>query len=564
MFRAVLATALCFALNGYMATIALALPTSSTTSSVISLLDISIQELSSLLENHTISSWTLVHHYLDRIEEVNNDLHAVIEVNRHNALRQAMRRDSERRVGLKRGPLHGIPILVKDNFATLDGLTGSGSSCLARLSVPKQESTVIQKLRRAGAIILGKTNLSEFAGGRGLNAPEGWSPRGGQTLGAYVENQTACGSSSGSGVAASLGLAAGTLGTETAGSITCPAFFNNVVGIKPTVGLASRYGIVPLTHRQDTPGPLAQSVADAALLLDAIVGKDNFTLAQPWDEPPSYVSALNASALLGKRIGVLWSNENILDETLNVNMPYLKVLFDEALVDLEAAGAQVIDVELDTRPYSMHDYIDWLFGNVTVYEIPDFRDNLDRYMTKIAPGPGSNISQLLPCMQTDILELAWEWDITFIEQMALTNISSGSEECWQAYTAAVRASRDLLLKPLEAQKLDALVLNMDLAVLVTAAPGLPIVTVPMGALGKGTHTILNPQGTALLSAPGMPAGLTFTAEQWSEEKLIGMAYAYEQISQKRKTLDPWIKPHTDLHLPDMAGKGMEDWNQEEL
>lgn len=517
-----------------------------------SLLDISITELTALLNDSIITSRDLVQLYLDRIAEVNDELHAVLEIS-DTALRVAAQRDRERHAGLIRGNLHGIPIIVKDNYATTDGmLTGAGSVCLAK-SLPSIEATVVAKLRAAGAIIIGKANLAEFSGGRGNSTTTGWSPRGNQTYGAYVKHQTACGSSSGSGVSASLGLAAGTLGTETAGSITCPAFVNNVVGIKPTVGLTSRFGVVPLTARQDTTGPIVQSVADGALMLEIMAGKDerdNYTLAQPWEKPPRYMDALNMSALVGKRVGaVFWAETAFgnINHSFALNRAHIDKVFSVALDDLRAAGANVIEVELGIKGIP--------FANSTMelresfsYQKPDFAEGMARYMSDLMPDLETphTVAELLECIKTDPAEFGDEVDYSSIESIAQTNKTAGSCESWEAYSKATALSRRLLTEPMEELGLDAIVTIMTTAIVLASAPGLPIITVPMGSLPPEAETVWNPEDKLIEGAPGFPLGLSFVADQWSEFELLGMAYAYEQVSKKRGALRPHVVPTKDL------------------
>lgn len=401
-----------------------------------SLLDISITELQVLLDDGAVTSEELVRLYTQRIAEVNDEFHAVIETN-PDAAATARELDVERAAGRRRGPLHGIPLLVKDNYATADAMgTGAGSVCLAR-SRPRADATVVARLRAAGAVILGKTNLSEFSGARGTNVTQGWSARGGQTTGAYVENQTACGSSSGSGVAASLGLAAATLGTETAGSITCPASVNNVVGIKPTVGLTSRFGVVPITARQDTTGPLAQSVADAALLLEVMAGKDandNYTSAQPWDVPPRYTLALNASALQGKRIGVAWNDEAVINITMfAANREHIKAVFEAALPYLKQAGAELVPIDLVPRNESLRDRL--ATHDVAAYYLPDMKRSLTRYYDTVRPGAADathNLRELVACLQTTPAELASRYDTYDLEvALAVNETADGAAACKQ-------------------------------------------------------------------------------------------------------------------------------------
>ncbi|KAH9884596.1 amidase signature domain-containing protein [Xylariomycetidae sp. FL2044] len=515
--------------------------------------DISIAELRMLLDNGTITSRDLVELYLQRIDEVNDDLHAVIEIN-GNALSDASALDEERAQGLSRGPLHGIPILVKDSYATTDATyTGSGSVCLSKTR-PSIEATVVRNLRRAGAVILGKTNLSEFNGVRGDNVPAGWSARGGQTLGAYVWNQTACGSSSGSGVAAGLGLAAAALGTETAGSITCPASYNNAVGIKPTVGLTSRFGVVPLTRRQDTTGPLAQSVADAARILDAMAGRDphdNYTSAQPWDAPPGFATALDGAALRGKRLGVVWVDENILADPGWDNHNLTRAVFDAALDDMRAAGAELVNVEPDLGgSASLTEWFERYVGNVIVYVMADLKENTNEFLETVFPSPEAvhNVSELLECLISDDRELSGIYNHSGYDRANATSYTADSALAWDAYEAASTRSRRLITDTMAANGVDALVMLPDPAAMLSAPPGLPIVTVPMGALPDGASTHLDTTGTLVSSAPGIPLGLSFVADRWSDRELVGYAYAYEQVSRRRKGLTPVVKPRSDLEL----------------
>ncbi|KAI1357320.1 amidase signature enzyme [Xylaria arbuscula] len=517
-----------------------------------SLLDISIAELGALLEAGEFNSYDLVHLYIERVHEVNNDLNAVIELN-PDALGIARKLDRERADGKARGPLHGIPILVKDNYATVDAmLTGSGSVCLAR-AIPTTEATVIAKLREAGAIILGKLNLSEFAGVRGLNASPGWSPRGGQSFGAYVRHQTACGSSSGSGAAASVGLAAGTLGTDTSGSITCPAMYNNVVGVKPTVGLTSRFGVVPVTARQDTAGPITQNVEDAAILLEAMANKDlndNYTSAQPWDSPPRFSTGLSPSGLKGARIGVVWTGQDLPVSAHLVNIDQIKPVFDRAIADLKTAGAEVIDVNLDTMGQSLLEIALAFQSNVQVYSAADLNDAMQRYLRNVKQSEDivlRNVPDILQCLKSNPKELASTVSLSDWEHAAQTNTTAGSLEAWNAYVTVLTLSRNALLGPIKEHGLDALVMLPDLALLVGAAPGFPIVTVPMGVLGPEAEIVRNGNET-ITTGPGIPLGLSFTADNWSDQKLIQYAYAYEQASQRRKELTPVIKPKSDLDI----------------
>ncbi|RYP04298.1 hypothetical protein DL764_004561 [Monosporascus ibericus] len=377
--------------------------------------------------------------------------------------------DALRYGGGSRGPLHGIPILVKDNYATAvtayghhyyreghDGgddddkdtamftggaTAGAGSVCLEGLrrqsAGADAEASVVARLRDAGAVVLGKANQDEFSGARGLRVPHGWNPRGDQTLGAYVAGQTACNNSSGSAVAASLGLAAGTLGTETAGSITCPAWTNNVVGIKPTVGLTPWHGIVAVAPRQDTAGPLARTVADVALAPRRRLGT-----GRPRQLDAGAAVGLEwrraAAALYGgaERLGVFWTDEDTFGAAYFANWALVRRVFEAALADLEAAGAEPVRVDLVPQCRSARELVGWLNGKMAVYAIPDGRDAMQEYLGGfVADGPGSgssvrSLADLVRCVEADPRERAADFDYAYLTMMMSSNASAGAPEVW--------------------------------------------------------------------------------------------------------------------------------------
>ncbi|KAJ6440092.1 amidase [Purpureocillium lavendulum] len=340
------------------------------------LLDATLDDLRKGLDGGAFSSVNLVDAYLARISEVNPLLHAVTETN-PDARAIAEKLDAERKEGRKDlGPLHGIPVLVKNNIATADAMnTTSGSFALLGAKVP-EDSHVVALLRKAGAIILGKANMSQWAGVRGTNIPNGWSAHGGQTVGAYYPGQDPLGSSSGSAVAASLGLTWAALGTETAGSIISASYVANVVGIRPSVGLTSRYLVIPISERLDTVGPMARTVKDAAYLLSAIAGKDTkdaYTKEIPFDKVPNYVASCKDSGLSGRRLGVPRS------QFKNKASSPAMVEFDRALKTIRDAGAEVIDVELSGANY-LNEHAPNAFADVLG---DDFFTNLPDYLSKL-------------------------------------------------------------------------------------------------------------------------------------------------------------------------------------
>ncbi|TFK84305.1 amidase signature enzyme, partial [Polyporus arcularius HHB13444] len=344
------------------------------------LYEASIAELQTGLEKGQFTSVDLVKAYFARIDEVNLQgptLRAVIETN-PSALKQAAELDAERRANGARGPLHGIPILLKDNIATLhsEGMNTTAGSFALLGSVVPRDAHVAAKLRAAGAILLGKANLSEWANFRGI-VPSGFSGRGGQASSPYVPLGDPCGSSSGSGIGSAIGLAAAALGSETDGSIVCPSSFNNLVGIKPTVGLTSRDGVVPISEHQDTVGPMARSVTDAAVILSVIAGRDprdNFTLAQP-PVVPDYTKALQKDALRGTRLGV---PRKFFD---GVNSDVVAA-FNTSLATMRALGATIVD------PADFPDFDEFVASNnETIVLNVDFKVDVNKYISELVEVP---------------------------------------------------------------------------------------------------------------------------------------------------------------------------------
>ncbi|CAE7128920.1 unnamed protein product [Rhizoctonia solani] len=356
----------------------------------LDLYEASITELQYGLENAHFTSVDLIRAYLRRIDQVNHmgpKLNAVLETNKY-ALEQAHALDEERNLMGKRSPLHGIPILVKDCIATLanEGMNTSAGSYALLGSVVHDEATVVTKLRKSGAIVLGKTNLCEWSHIRG-DLPNGWSGRGGQTTNPYYPGSDPCSSSSGSAVAVAIGLAAGALGVESNGSIICPASFNNVVGIKPTVGLTSRAGVIPLSMHQDTVGPIARSVADAAAILSVIAGqdeRDNFTSTAP-ATIPDYTQFLDPHAIKGKRFGV--PRKVFMNETLMRTHPSVNTEFEKALERIRKLGGIVVDpADLPSAEELSSSREEWV-------ALVQFKILLNAYIQNLAHVP-TNVSSL--------------------------------------------------------------------------------------------------------------------------------------------------------------------------
>ncbi|KAG8533139.1 uncharacterized protein KY384_001922 [Bacidia gigantensis] len=483
--------------------------------------------------------------YIDRILEVNSTLHAVTEIN-PDAIDIAAELDAERAAGITRGPLHGIPIIIKGNIATNDKLsTSAGSFALLGAKVAS-DSTIASKLRAAGAIILGKSNLSQWANFRSNNSTNGWSAYGDQTFGAYYPEQDPSGSSSGSGVVSSLGLAFASLGTETSGSILSPAEVNNVVGIKPTVGLTSRSLVVPISEHQDTIGPMARTVIDAAYVLQAIAGKDsqdNYTSAQPFDTPPDYVAACKQSALEGARIGV---PRNLIDETQLPDSTSLDS-FNAAIEVLKAAGAIIID-NTNITAFAL----DQLTNGDSVITVlgADFVADLPKeYLSKLTTNPQNvhtledvrNFTQNLP------IEDYPDRDTGVWDDALDLGFDNTSPEFWAAYQLNLQiAGPEGITGLLRNYSLDALILPTNFSYALPALIGSPAVTVPLGAFDSSEPVVRNDRGTLVETGPNIPFGISFLGAKWSEASLIGYAFAYEQRTKIREQIKPYILPRTEI------------------
>ncbi|TFK78316.1 amidase signature enzyme [Polyporus arcularius HHB13444] len=514
------------------------------------LYEASISELQKGLQNGEFSSVDLVQAYLARIEEVNLKgpaLRAVIETN-PSALQQAAELDNERRTSGPRGLLHGIPILLKDNIATLhsEGMnTTAGSYALLHSVVPR-DAHVAAKLRDAGAVLLGKASMSEWSSARGT-FPSGFSARIGQGSSPYVPLGNPCGSSSGSGVATAIGLAAAALGTETDGSIVCPSSFNNLVGVKPTVGLTSRNGVIPISEHQDTVGPMARSVADAAILLSIIAGpdpRDNYTLVQP-PAVPNYTKALNASALRGVRLGVprrFFNYRNRLDE-------HIIAAFNSSLDTMRALGATIVD----PADFVNHEELVVSTNESIVIDV-DLKHGLNKYISELVHVPTGvkDLAGLIAFNEAHAdLELVppyWTSQSQFI-----TSQNSSAD---QAYYDAIIANRELGGKhgidaTLHKYGLDALLLPTLVSSMPAAIAGYPIVMVPLGFLPPDTP--LAPAEPTRISGPNQPFGIAFIGTAWKEFQLISYAYAYEQATHTRLKVRAFPEAVPTTQLADVVG-----------
>ena len=466
------------------------------------LIEITIGDLQAKLRSGELTSQRLVEMYLERIKHVDEKTHAVIETNPE-ALAIAKQLDAERKRGKVRSALHGIPILIKDNIDTADKmLTTAGSLALVDAPSPKQDAFVVQRLRKAGAIIIGKTNLSEWANFRSTKSISGWSGRGGQTNNPYFLDQNPCGSSSGSGVAVSANLAAAAVGTETNGSIICPAVTNGVVGIKPTLGLISRSGIIPIAHTQDTAGPMARTVTDAAILLSAMVGRDktdSITAVADKQAQKDYTKFLDADGLRGARLGVVMQY---------TQRPEMKEYYRKYLDVLRDAGATLVDVTFTPDYSKMAD--DRL--NVLLYE---FKTDLAKYLN----ARGAKYKTLDDLIKFNDENKDKELP-KFGQELFLQSRDKGelTDKAYLDADAKIRkATREEGIDALLAKdKLDALVGPASGATWsIAAVAGYPYITVPVG-LRENTVT-----------------GFGFFVRPFSEPALIKYAYGFEQKTNGR-------------------------------
>lgn len=485
--------------------------------------EIDVAALQKSMETGERTSASITDLYLGRIEALNLKgarLHAIIEVN-PDALAIAKALDTERASGKVRGPLHGVPVVVKDNIDTADKMvTSAGALALAR-NIATQDSWVADRLRSAGAVILGKANLSEWANFRSSRSSSGWSARGGQTRNPYSLNRNTSGSSSGSAVAVSANLCALSIGTETNGSVISPASVSGVVGIKPTVGLVGRSGIIPISSTQDTAGPMARTVRDAALLLGALTGvdaRDAATSASEGHSHTDYTSFLDANGLAGARIGIVRSAMGYHEGVDRV--------VEEAIAQLQRSGATVVDVENVITTDVGEDET-----NVLRYE---FKDGVNKYLAGM---PASVTVRTLEDVIAFNMANADTSMPYFGQETLIASQTKGelsAPEYIQSLANVRKASRaDGIDKALKAQQLDALIAPAEGAAWTTdlvngdryisrgdgygaaAMAGYPSITVPMGYVA------------------GLPVGLCFFSGAWAEPVLIRLAYAYEQASKHR-------------------------------
>jgi amidase len=490
----------------------------------VSYFKLSEKDISSIQESYKSGELTVnevVESYLKRIDAIDRNgpaLNSVIILN-PDAMQIAEALDKELREGKTRGSLHGIPVFLKDNVDTHDKMPCTAGSRALANSYPMKDSYVAARLREAGAVIMGKTNLSEWANFRGDLSTSGWSGLGGQTKNPYDFERNPCGSSSGSGVAVSANFTVLAIGTETDGSIVCPSHANGIVGIKPTVGLVSRSGIIPISSTQDTPGPMARTVRDAAICLGALAGidsTDSKTLASEGMSHRDYTVFLKKDGIKDKRIGIY---KGALGRNYKVD-----TLFYRAVSFLKDQGAEIVEInqliQSDLWQYELE---------VFLYE---YKAGLNEYFRSLGPeAPIKNLEELIAFNRIDTVELSY-FNQHYLE-MAQEKGDLQSEAYLNALSKLQKGSREQGIdKVMDEYKLDAIIaptgspawktdlINGDSYQLGSSSPaaqaGYPNISVPMGFID------------------GLPVGISFFGRAWSEPVLIEIAYAFEQGTQHRK------------------------------
>ena len=477
-----------------------------------------LHDLQKRMEEGSLTAHSLAQHYLKRIAAIDKRgpaLNSVIELN-PDALAIAASLDAERKAKGPRGPLHGIPILIKDNIDTADRMMTTAGSLALLGSIAKRDSTVAQRLRAAGAVLLGKTNLSEWANFRSSHSTSGWSGRGGLTRNPYVLDRNPCGSSSGSGVAVSANLCAAAIGTETDGSIVCPSSVNGVVGIKPTLGLVPATGIIPIAHSQDTAGPMARTVTDAALLLGALTGQD-------------YTNSLDPNGLRGTRIGVarakFFGYHDKADQVIAA-----------AIQAMKQSGAQIVDpADIPTAGEFDDSELE-----VLLYE---FKADLNAYLSALGPdAPVHTLQEII-----DFNERHRDREMPYFGQNLMVKAQVKGPLTSKPYLDALKKNRRLA----RTEGIDAVMqkYRLDALVAPTAGPAWLTDLIDGDHDAGGSSTLAAVAGYPNINVPagyawGLPVGISFFGTANSEPRLIKLAYAFEQATRHRRA--PQFREAADL------------------
>jgi amidase len=503
-------------------------------SKAVDVVEASVADLQAAMQAGRTTSKAITQQYLARIKSIDKGgpkLNSVIEVN-PDALKDAEALDRERKQNGARGPLHGIPVLIKDNIATADRMqTTAGSLALVGAKAPR-DAAVAARLRAAGAVILGKANLSEWANLRSTRSTSGWSSRGGLTRNPYALDRNTSGSSSGSAVAAAASLAAIAVGTETDGSIVSPASANGIVGIKPTVGLVSRAGIVPISSSQDTAGPMARSVADAAALLTAIAGGDprDPATVEADRHAVDYTASLDANALKGARLGLVKSNFGGRNELVSAEVM-------KAVDAMRAVGAVIVEVPEVPNADKLGK------GELTVLYF-EIKAGMSAYLAEYAPGFAmQSLADLIAYNEKNKEKvMPWFGQEHFIAAQAKGGLESAE------YTEALAEVRRLARE----EGIDKVLKEHNLDALIAPSAGPPWLTdyIKGDNSGGGFTSPAAVAGYPHVTVPagyvaGLPCGVSFVGTAWSEPRLIALAYAFEQATRSRrppkfvKTVNHW-------------------------
>jgi amidase len=486
--------------------------------------ELTITELQNGMKSGKYTALSLTKKYLQRIQEIDKQgpmVNSVIEVN-PDALSIAAALDRERKEkGSSRGPLHGIPVLIKDNIDTADRMMTTAGSLALLGSMPAHDSFVAQRLREAGAVILGKTNLSEWANFRSNHSSSGWSGRGGQTKNPYALDRNPCGSSSGSGAATAANLCAAAIGTETDGSVVCPSSTNSLVGIKPTLGLISRAGIIPIAHSQDTAGPMCRTVTDVAILLSALTGidpRDKATSESQGKGSTNYTTFLDPNGLKGARLGIVRKSFGFNDA--------VDKLMNDLIAEMKRLGAVIVDpADIPTAGKFDESELE-----VLLYE---FKADLNAYLAGLgAKAPVHSLQEII-----EFNEKHRDKEMPYFGQDLLIKSEAKGPLTERAYLEALKQNRELTREKgidlvLRDNKLDALIAP-------TGGPAWPTDWVNGDHFTGGYSSASAVAGYPHITVPagyvrGLPVGISFFASAWSEPTLIRIVYAFEQATKIRR------------------------------